>query len=156
MAEESAMSTAESGIEPPPGAAAGAPAEMITKKLANYWCLIGSIPLILFLLVAIPTIFYVKKFSEYVNAEYCDTKSCKDLADIIGKMGDQKDACKSFSAHVCKPKLDYSFDALSKMAKEVEVLESKGDNPGLATSTFAKQFVTACQGEYALRNQDVQ
>lgn len=121
---------------------------MITKKLANYWCLIGSIPLILFLLVAIPTIFYVKKFSEYVNAEYCDTKSCKDLADIIGKMGDQKDACKSFSAHVCKPKQDYAFDALSKMAKEVEVLESKPDNPGLATSTFAKQFTTACQGKF--------
>ncbi|KAL1469513.1 hypothetical protein MTO96_041029, partial [Rhipicephalus appendiculatus] len=61
------------------GGAGAAQAEMITKKLANYWCLIGSIPLVLFLLVALPTIFYVKKFSEYVNADYCDTKSCKEL-----------------------------------------------------------------------------
>ncbi|XP_065299439.2 uncharacterized protein [Dermacentor albipictus] len=143
MAEESMMSTAESGMEPPPGAPAGAPAEMITKKLANYWCLIGSIPMILFLLVAIPTIFYVKKFSEYVNAEYCDTKSCKDLADTILKMGDAKDACKSFSAHVCKAKANYAFETLKKMAKDIEAIQVAAE-PGLGTASVAKQFVAAC------------
>ncbi|KAL3205844.1 hypothetical protein MRX96_040594, partial [Rhipicephalus microplus] len=131
MAEESAMSTAESGMSGvDPGAPVGAPggagavqAEMITKKLANYWCIIGSIPLVLFLLVALPTIFYVKKFSEYVNADYCDTKSCKELADVILKMGDTSDACKGFSTHVCKAKTDYTTQTLQKITKDIKSIK---------------------------------
>ncbi|XP_049272476.1 uncharacterized protein LOC125758852 [Rhipicephalus sanguineus] len=131
MAEESAMSSAESGVSgmssvggadpaaPVPGGAGAAQAEMITKKLANYWCIIGSIPLVMFLLVALPTIFYVKKFSEYVNADYCDTKSCKELADLIQKMGDTSDACKGFSAHVCKAKTDYFAKTAEKIFTEM-------------------------------------
>lgn len=42
---------------------------MITKKLANYWILIGSIPLVLFLLVAIPTVLYVKGVSGKLTDE---------------------------------------------------------------------------------------
>lgn len=141
------MSTAESGMEPPPGAptGAGAQAEMITKKLANYWCVIGSIPLVMFLLVAIPTIFYVKKFSEYVNADYCDTKSCKELADVILKMGDTSEACKSFSAHVCKAKADYAIETLNKIHADITGFTAE-ENPGLKTANLAKSFIGACEG----------
>ncbi|XP_065299440.1 uncharacterized protein [Dermacentor albipictus] len=145
MAEESAMSTAESGVPPPPGAAGTAiQAEVITKKLANYWCLIGSIPLILFLLVAVPTILYVKKFSEYVNAEYCGTKSCKDLADVILKMGSTHDACTSFSKHVCKAKADYALETLNKIHSDIDKFTPKDGDPGLATFARAKAFLLAC------------
>lgn len=117
---------------------------MITKKLANYWCIIGSIPMILFLLVALPTILYVKKFSEYVNAEYCGTKSCKDLADVIAKMGSTEDACTSFSKHVCKAKADYALDTLNKIHSDIAKFTPKEDDPGLKTFARAKAFLLAC------------
>ncbi|KAH6929215.1 hypothetical protein HPB50_024431 [Hyalomma asiaticum] len=155
MAEESMMSTAESGMEPPPGAptGAGAQAEMITKKLANYWCIIGSIPLVMFLLVAIPTIFYVKKFSEYVNADYCDTKSCKELADVILKMGDSSEACKSFSAHVCKAKADYAVETLNKIHVDLsnyasDVILKMGDSSEACKSFSA--HVCKAKADYAV------
>lgn len=118
------MSTAESGVsgydQGGAGAGAGAQAEMITKKLANYWCLIGSIPLVLFLLVAIPTIFFVKKFSDYVNAHYCDTKSCKDIADMIQAAGSPSDACSSLAKAACKTKQkDYITQLWQNLQKEI-------------------------------------
>lgn len=151
------MSTAESGVsgvsgvDPAPGAAggAGAQAEMITKKLANYWCIIGSIPLVMFLLVAIPTIFYVKKFSEYVNAEYCDTKSCKDLSDAIAKAGSIDQACANFGTHVCKAKMDFMNDALKKLNTEALAPLPDGATAPKGTAVLAKvaSFLGSCIGK---------
>lgn len=126
MTEESMLSTAESGYGPTygydQGQGAGAvQAEMITKKLANYWCLIGSIPLVLFLLVAIPTIFFVKRFSDYVNAYYCDTKSCKEIADAILASGSISDSCGNFSKAACSSKKpNYIVQLWTKMEKELK------------------------------------
>ncbi|KAL3215832.1 hypothetical protein MRX96_033445 [Rhipicephalus microplus] len=36
----------------------------IMKKLSNYWLIVGSIPLVMFLLVCLPTVFYVKSISD--------------------------------------------------------------------------------------------
>lgn len=107
MGEESYMSGASgmSGMDAPAaaGATGGAMApEMITKKLANYWILIGCIPLLLFLLVAVPTVLYVKSVSDYVNAYYCNTDSCKaEGSRILSLQSGGPKPCDDFYDHVC-------------------------------------------------------
>ncbi|XP_064471901.1 uncharacterized protein LOC135386103 [Ornithodoros turicata] len=134
MGDESAMSgvSGMSGMEPGPGGApgAGAPtAEGIVKKMSTYWFLIGAVPLVLFLLVAIPNVLIVHHASSYVNAFYCNTPACAQMAGYIEKAEKGAKPCDDFFAHVC--------DAVDKDISMDDALVHSYDQKNLNTDKDA-------------------
>lgn len=124
----SGMSSVSSSADPggaPPAAAGGSPtAEGIMKKLSNYWFIVGSIPLVMFLLVCLPTVFYVKSISEYKNAFYCRSKACDALALVTKAARDAK-PCDDYFTSVCKAAT--AFDAKSVVKKDIDfVMKASG------------------------------
>lgn len=101
MGDESMASGMSSVSEAAPaGGPAGGAAEGIMKKLSNYWLIVGSVPLVLFLLVCLPTVFYVKSISDYKNAYYCRSKACDTLAAATKGVRDGK-PCDDYFGAVC-------------------------------------------------------
>ncbi|XP_070390613.1 uncharacterized protein [Dermacentor albipictus] len=86
------------------------------KKLSNYWFIVGSIPLVMFLLVCLPTVFYVKSISDYKNAYYCRSKACDALASVT-KAAREAKPCDDYFAAVCKTAKE--FDVESILKKEI-------------------------------------
>lgn len=128
----SGMSSVSSAADPgaPPAAAGGSPtAEGIMKKLSNYWFIVGSIPLVMFLLVCLPTVFYVKSISEYKNAFYCRSKACDALALVTKATRDAK-PCDDYFTSVCKAAT--LFDIKNVFKKDLDFLNKAstlfGDN----------------------------
>ncbi|XP_054920830.1 uncharacterized protein [Dermacentor andersoni] len=134
----SGVSTGDTG-GPPGAAAAGVGAEGIMKKLSNYWFIVGSIPLVMFLLVCLPTVFYVKSISEYKNAYYCRSKACDALASAT-KAAREAKPCDDYFSAVCKTAKEFDIEGVLKkeVAWFVKVTGAYGDeaNPlsGFATA----------------------
>ncbi|KAL1482145.1 hypothetical protein MTO96_034008, partial [Rhipicephalus appendiculatus] len=79
----------------------------------------------------------------YVNADYCDTKSCKELSDVILKMGDTSAACKSFSAHVCKAGTDYSMKTLEKIYNDAGKFQAADTWKGVGLNKNVMNYLAA-------------
>lgn len=124
----SGLSTEDAG-----GPALGGPqqggAEGVIKKLSNFWFIIGSIPLVLFLLVCLPTMFYVQSISSYVNAFYCRSKACDNLAEVT-KAARDSSPCVNYHDAVCKASTKYSMKGVyQKDATFIaKVTATLGDN----------------------------
>ncbi|XP_075539247.1 uncharacterized protein LOC142573931 [Dermacentor variabilis] len=122
MGDESMASGMSSGVSTgdtggPPGAAAGGgAAEGIMKKLSNYWFIVGSIPLVMFLLVCLPTVFYVKSISDYKNAYYCRSKACDALATVT-KAAREAKPCDDYFSAVCKAAKEFDIERVFKKEK---------------------------------------
>lgn len=132
MGDESAMSGMSTGDAGGPalGGAQQGGAEGVIKKLSNYWFIIGSIPLVLFLMVCLPTMFYVQSISTYVNAFYCRSKACDKLAEVT-KAVREGGSCDSFYKTVCKASPKHSLKGvLDKDVKFlVDMSTSYGETP---------------------------
>lgn len=138
----SGMSTGDAGGGPPGAAGGAASAEGIMKKLTNYWFIVGSIPLVMFLLVCLPTVFYVKSISDYKNAFYCRSKACDALAAATKAVRDAK-PCDDFFTSVCKA--SPQFDIKNVHKKDAKLLANAltmlGDSPppgAAATGLYGK------------------
>ncbi|KAL1470515.1 hypothetical protein MTO96_024173, partial [Rhipicephalus appendiculatus] len=67
--------------------------------------------------------------------------------DVILKMGDTSDACKSFSAHVCKAKTDYSIKTLEKIGKDVGDAKVADTWKGVGLSEAVKNYIAVPGGD---------
>ncbi|KAK8779587.1 hypothetical protein V5799_019074, partial [Amblyomma americanum] len=112
MGDESMVSGMSEG-GPPGTAGAGVGAEGIMKKLSNYWFIVGSIPLVMFMLVCLPTVFYVKSISEYKNAYYCRSKACDTLAEVT-KTAREAKPCDDYFGAVCPAAKAYTIKDIVK------------------------------------------
>ncbi|XP_075743896.1 uncharacterized protein LOC119162026 [Rhipicephalus microplus] len=146
MGDESVASGVSSAPDPgaPPAAVGAAPtAEGIMKKLSNYWLIVGSIPLVMFLLVCLPTVFYVKSISEYKNAFYCRSKACDALALTTKAVRDAK-PCDDYFTSVCKAAP--LFDVKNVLKKDKNFMNKAatmwGDNPPAYVSLI--QYYGGC------------
>ncbi|CAN8004511.1 unnamed protein product, partial [Ixodes hexagonus] len=147
MGDES-MQSGMSGMESaPPGApgAEGAQAENIIKKLSAYWVIIGAIPFVLFCLVAIPTVLYVRSISTFINAFYCNSKACNSLAEALDKAESAGKPCVDYFDYVCKAS---GIKLLADRNKEAAMLI----NPKLVTekpsNLYLSTYAEACKNNF--------
>ncbi|XP_049520171.1 uncharacterized protein LOC119446561 isoform X1 [Dermacentor silvarum] len=142
----SGMSTGDAGG--PPGAAGGVGAEGIMKKLTNYWFIVGSIPLVMFLLVCLPTVFYVKSISEYKNAFYCRSKACDALASAT-KAAREAKPCDDYFTSVCKAATGFDIAGIFKKEKAflAKAVSAHGDEGNEFSAVGV--FYGKCDGEVA-------
>lgn len=125
----SGMSTGDAGGPPLGGAGAGG-AEGVMKKLSNYWFIVGSIPMVLFLIVCLPTVFYVHSISSYVNAFYCRSKACDNLADTT-KAARNGNPCDTYIKSVCAASTKHKLKFVYAKDQDIlgKALKLQGDDP---------------------------
>lgn len=140
----SSMSTGDAGGPPLGGAGAGG-AEGVMKKLSNYWFIVGSIPMVMFLIVCLPTVFYIHSISSYVNAFYCRSKACDELAKTT-KAARDANPCDTYLKGVCAASKDTLKDVFNRDSKLLGGgIKTYGDDfpPKLAVVQAARGCGTA-------------
>lgn len=141
----SGMSTGDAGGPPLGGAAAGG-AEGVMKKLSNYWFIVGSIPMVMFLIVCLPTVFYVHSISSYVNAFYCRSKACDALAGMT-KAARNANPCDTYIKSVCASSDKYKLKAV--LSQDTGILDKAAKLLGDALPdkfSAVTLSITGCKG----------